>query len=390
MIMNDFQIILDKELQKEKASKYPDHVLRVAEQVRKCRTNAMPGHLYSCPEDHFSIFLRNSCNNRSCPVCQGAKRKEWKEMMEDMIVESPHYHLVFKLPSYCNVHILKRYKEFINILFESSLETIMKILKLSQYEQSTPGFVSVLHTHGEENQLHPHVHIMMNSTGISRGENKLISYNNQLFDIEKYQSLYLTIIKKKLLKLHNTYPEMGEIFLREVIRQQTQEIFISKEYASAKPLIEYLSKTIKGTSIQLNRMELEEDDIVRYREKETERKIPGEEFIRRYLLHILPPKLKSVRYFGYYSSSSRKKLGIVKLLNEEKESNLEKYDDPNELLEKKDYELDRILIPYKICPVCQKAMILEEKVDAFGYPDKLSRKFGPDPPIEDLFRKLVA
>jgi hypothetical protein len=137
-------------------------------------------------------------------------------------------------------------------------------------------------------------------------------------------------------------------------------------------------------------MELEEDDIVRYREKETERKIPGEEFIRRYLLHILPPKLKSVRYFGYYSSSSRKKLVIVKLLNEEKESNLEKYDDPNELLEKKDYELDRILIPYKICPVCQKAMILEEKVDAFGYPDKLSRKFGPDPPIEDLFRKLVA
>ncbi|EMY69845.1 transposase zinc-binding domain protein, partial [Leptospira vanthielii serovar Holland str. Waz Holland = ATCC 700522] len=79
----------------------------------------MKGRVYSCPNGHFSIFIRESCNNRSCPTCQSENKREWNSNTKEKVTNSPHYHLVFKLPSFLYPYILSHYKEFIEILFEA-------------------------------------------------------------------------------------------------------------------------------------------------------------------------------------------------------------------------------------------------------------------------------
>lgn len=101
-------------------SNLPIHVKKVATTVTYCRTNALPGIIFKCPNHEFSVFMRESCNNRACPTCQHQNREEWKRRTKKLALTTAHYHFVFKLPTFCYPYILKHYKELIEIIFSSS------------------------------------------------------------------------------------------------------------------------------------------------------------------------------------------------------------------------------------------------------------------------------
>jgi hypothetical protein len=386
--MNDFQQIIHERISDIESSNLHDHVKKVVNKVTYCRTNAMPGRVYSCPKGHMSVFIRESCNNRSCPTCQHEKKEEWKEKTKDLVLKSPHYHIVFKLPTFCYPYVTKYYKEFIGILFKSSSKTIEKILKYSKYEQSSPGVISILHTHGDEYQVHPHIHMLLSGVGYDKDDEKIVYMSESLFNLEDFQSIYLSILKKELHELHKKKPEIGELFHKQIIGMREQKIFLSKRYDSAEYVIEYLSRTIKGNGISLNELELVAEDRIEIQKKGNSCSLEINEFIRRYMLHILPPNTKSVRYMGLYSSSNRENLKKAKIL-------LKREQDSNILTENIEIEEETEIVEekhpiHKFCPICKSRMELVEEVDEYEIPRIIRLKFGKDPPVEDLFKRLVA
>ena len=386
--MNEFQQLIYNRLDKIDESNLPKHVKDVANKVALCRTNAMPGRLYSCPNGHFSIFYRESCNSRACPTCQHENKQNWNSNTKELVLDVPHYHIVFKLPSFCYPYVNKFYKQFIHILFNTSNQAILSILKYSQYKNTTPGFISVLHTHGDELQLHPHLHMILSSVTFDKKNNRIFHINESLFNINDFQDFYITLLKNELLKLYFKFPDIGELFLKQVRNIKEQRIFLSQRYDTATHLIDYLTNTIKGSGINLHELDKNQDHIIINR-KESSTSLQDNEFIRRYLLHILPPYTKSIRYMGFYSTASRATLQEINFLLAEEKIMLfdELYDSDFNL--NKEQIIDK-LEPHKFCPLCNARMFLAEEVDEYKAPSILRIKFGKDPPLEDLFKRLIA
>ena len=385
--MNEFQQLIYSRLDKIESSNLPLHIKKVAKKVSICRTNAMPGRLYSCPKDKFSIFFRESCNSRSCPTCQSENKRNWKLNTKELVLDSPHYHLVFKLPTFCYQYISRYYKDFIDILFMASNNTIQKILNHSKLKYSTPGFISVLHTHGDELQLHPHIHMMLSSVALDKDNHKLVKFNNDFYNLNDFQDIYLFLLKKELLKLHKNNPELGELFYKQVVTLREQRIFLSQKYDSPIHLLDYLAKTIKGAGINLSEIDKVQDLKIQINKKGISSTLSEDEFVRRYLLQILPSHTKSVRYMGLYSTASRTFLQEAKLLLAEE---IFYHLDVDSFMDN-DIQTDSEILPvHKFCPYCNSKMILAEKVDEYKAPKIVRLWFGKDPPIEDLFKRLVA
>ena len=384
MEKKNIQDIFYEHLSDIQSSGLPLHVKKVAENIAHCRTNAMEGHMYSCPEGHYSIFLRNSCNNRNCPTCQGHERASWRNRNNAMVLNTSHYQLVFKLPSFCYPVFLKHYKDMTGILFDASKKTIDKILKYSQYEFSTPGVIMALHTYGDDNQLHPHIHVVMTGGGLSSDNSKWISYEFSLFSIENFRTIYTAILKRELTKFAKKNLPPEHEFHLELVKLKSQDIYLSTQYANAEPVINYLSKTVKGNSIHNHHILEINNGQINYQSRDDVHVLDESEFIRRYLTHVLPPFVKSVRYSGLYSPASRERLQTARSLipfqdllpvnNEEQDDN----SDSDEM------------IPFRYCIVCKKKMELVEKVLPFQIPYLIVNKFGKDPPIEALFSQLAA
>lgn len=385
--MNEFQQLIYNRLEKIDKSNLPSHVKKVASKVTFCRTNAMPGRLYSCPKGHFSVFYRESCNSRACPTCQQENKKEWNQNTKELVLDTKHYHVVFKLPTFCYPYIHKHYKEFIDLLFNASKNTILKVLKYSQYQFSTPGIISILHTHGDELQLHPHIHMILSAVGLDKDNNNLVHLKDELYDLNDFQSIYLNVLKNELLNLYKKNPEIGELFYKQVIKLREQRIFLSEKYDSPSHLIDYLSKTIKGSGINLSEIDKVHNQKIQINKRGNHSTLSEDEFVRRYLLHILPSHSKSIRYMGLYSSTNKSSLKQAKLLLDEETF----YDiDTDELINEILDNEPEFLPIHKFCPFCKSKMILAEQVDEFQVPNIVRIKFGKDPPLEDLFKILIA
>ncbi|TGK83273.1 transposase [Leptospira noumeaensis] len=382
--MNEFQQVLYNQIDKIQASNLPSHVKKVVSAVSLCRTNAMKGRVYSCPTGHFSVFMRESCNNRACPTCQSENKRIWNINTKEKVTNSPHYHLVFKLPAFLYPYILTHYKDFIEILFEASSKTINKLIKYSFDLTPTPAFISVLHTHGDQYQLHPHIHVILNSIALSKNQDKLLFLDETLFKLDNFNSVYNHLLKKELINLHMNHPELGITFKENINKFQNENIFISNKYKSPFPIIDYLSKTIKGNALDLNQVDFLHNGSTQIHKKDKTFSFSNDEFVNRYIKHIIPQNVKSIRYSGFYSSASKEKYLIVNSLY-----NLNLQFEP--INNDPDLELDDVSHKiHKSCPICNQTMILLEEVDEFKVPDIVYIKFGKDPPTEDLFTKLVA
>lgn len=381
----DIQDIFFDNLQYIKDSNLPKHVIHTAEDIANCRTNAMHGHVYQCPKKHFTAILRNSCNNRNCPKCQNHHKFKWMKDTKKMALNTPHYHLVLKLPSFCNPYFLKNYRQFVNILFVAGKKTVEKIIRYSDYNNSLPGIIMALHTYGEHNELHPHLHIIMTAGGIDT-KGKWVEYDTTLFHSKSFPSFYTSIIRKELGRYAKDHADLQNDFILNTKNIHTMDIFVSEKYSTPDHIINYLANTIRGTSIQNKHILNASSGIVKYKTKSNDKsELSEQEFIRRYLIHVLPWNQKSIRYAGLYSSSSRKRLGIAKSLFPESDCKPEIIED--ETLTENESEF---INPYKICPVCKKKMLQIEKVLPYKVPLFIIAKFGKDPPIEELFIKRAA
>lgn len=348
-----------------------------------CRTQAMGSHFEKC--NHCGLLSKavNSCRNRNCPTCQGKDQLEWMNKRMQELLPTGYYHLVFTIPHELNLLCLRNKKVMYDILFNAASQTILELSKDTKHLGADTGLITVLHTWGQNMMEHPHLHCIMPAGGLSADKQHWVrSQKKNDFFIHvkaisrKFRGKFLDLLKKQYTNEKLTckgslscLSTKGKFFsLCAKLYDIEWVVNIQAPLGKPEKVLEYLSRYVFRVAITDRRIIEVKDHKVHFSWKDyrsglfREMTLDVDEFIRRYLLHILPKGFFKVRYYGIFSSRYRK-LNIAtarELLIQEsellKEQDLE---DGRHLWLKQDSIWDEIRDKIKAykkpnCPLCKK------------------------------------
>lgn len=351
-----------------------------------CRTAGLGSHFEKC--DHCSYVGKdyNSCRNRHCPACQQKDKLEWMQNRMKELLPVGYFHLVFTLPHELNPLCLQNKKEVYGLLFKAASETILELARDVKHLGADTGLVCVLHTWGQNMKEHPHLHCIMPAGGLSfdRGHWVNIPDKNNFFIAgkvlaKKFRGKFLDMLKqareKGELDFHGKLagikgPLQFNSFLTPLYKKDWV-VNVQKPMGSPEKILEYLSRYVFRIAITDRRILEVKDGKVRFSWKDyrtgrfREMKLDIGEFIRRFLLHVLPKGFFKVRYYGILSSRYRKQnIETAKqlLAMETENQNEEALEDGRQIWEKQDTVWNEILNLIKNyrqpnCPVCKKGRL---------------------------------
>lgn len=308
--------------------------LRTLSAIKNCRTAELGGHVDSCDCCGHMTMSYNSCRNRHCPKCQGKNREEWIASRMDELLPVPYFHVVFTLPDLFNTLAMHKPKFIYDLLFESAWETLNTFGKKKEVQM---GMIAVLHTWGQNLNLHPHLHCIVPGGGVQETGiwKNIRSDGKYLFPVKALSKVYRAKFCEKIKK--QLPQEYGEI--EKELWKKEWVVFAKEPFGSSKTVIEYLGRYTHKIAISNHRIrEVEEKtvtfDYKDYREKGKKKRmvLSHEEFIRRFSLHILPKRFVKIRHYGILSSNwKRKKLKAlqgrmnVQKIQQEKKEREKKY-----------------------------------------------------------------
>lgn len=351
-----------------------------------CRTRFMGSHYEQC--DHCSYLGKayNSCRNRHCPVCQQKDKLQWLEKRMEELLPVGYYHLVFTLPHQLNLLCQKNKKVMYGVLFKAASQTLLELSKDTKHLGADIGLLTVLHTWGQNMMEHPHLHCIMPVGGMSFDKEHWVYPDKKgNFFIHykvlsrKFRGKFLDILKQSYYKEELGFPgKLQEIsgkrnFISLTDKLYKKEWVVNIQSPMGKPekILAYLSRYVFRIAITDRRILDVRDGKVHFSWKDyrtglfRKMNLDIDEFIRRFLLHVLPEGFFKVRYYGIFSSRHRKQnMELARKLLEEgallkKEEAME---DGRRVWEKQDTVWDGILESirnYKMpnCPVCRKGRL---------------------------------
>ncbi|HAB54254.1 MAG TPA: IS91 family transposase [Ignavibacteriales bacterium] len=309
----------------------PLHYIKVMNLISVCRTSSLGGHLEKCDQCGYQRNAYNSCRNRHCPKCQYAAKEKWIDQRKSELLPIPYYHIVFTIPEELNNITLINKKEMYSILFKSASETLLVLGKDPKHLGAEIGIIAVLHTWGQNLMDHPHLHCIVTGGGLSKDKRKWIKakkakhknffiHVNVLSDLFKKKFLYYfkKAQKNKELRFIGKISELNEykVFQRMLNELYTKKwiTYCKRPFGGAEKVVEYLGRYTHRVAISNNRIKRMENHKVvfawkDYRDKDTrkEMELPAVEFIRRFMLHILPENFYKIRYYGILSSRNKQK-----------------------------------------------------------------------------------
>jgi Putative transposase/Transposase zinc-binding domain len=333
------------------------------------------GHRYKYSCGHVDISY-NSCRNRHCPKCQTLQKEKWIEARCEDLLPIQYFHVVFTIPSELNPLVIMNQKVMYNVLFRSVSETLMELSMNPKHLGARTGFIGILHTWGQNLMDHPHIHCVVPGGGLSPDETRWVSCRKGFFIPVRVIS---ALFRGKFLDYLKNSFESGDLIFPGSIRHLkdpgTFEAFRSQFYHKkwvvyckppfdgAEGVLKYLGRYTHRIAISNNRILKVQDGTVSFRwrdyadgDKQKTMTLRADEFIRRFLLHVLPHRYVRIRHFGLLANRSRKDnialcrelLGSCKAVTKEKEKP-EAWQD----------QLLRICgIDINTCPVCKKGTIL--------------------------------
>ena len=352
--------------------------------LSSCRTQAMGTHFRKCGHCSYYDKAYNSCRNRHCPNCQNKDREEWLDKRMKELLPVGYYHLVFTIPHQLNSLCLQNKKEMYGILFKAASQTVLELSKDTKHLGADTGLVTVLHTWGQNMMEHPHLHCIMPAGGLSFDRSHWVhtSKSNDFFIYykvlsKKFRGKFLDFLQmaynKSNLSFKDKLAPIGgkknfEALLSSLYKK-AWVVNIQKPFAHPEKVLEYLSRYVFRIAISDRRIEKVENGMVHFSVKDNKRKgifhklkLGINEFIRRFLLHVLPQGFFKVRYYGIFANTCRRE-NIAKakeLLSEEKaEQKQEDKEDGKQAWEKQDTIWTEIMKKIKKhskmnCPVCKK------------------------------------
>jgi Putative transposase/Transposase zinc-binding domain len=294
---------------------------RAMRAIENCRTAALGGHVERCGDCGHQRVAYNSCRNRNCPKCQGLARAQWLEDRQAELLDVPYFHVVFTVPAEIEVIAFQNQTVVYDILFRAASETLRTIAADPKHLGAEIGFLAVLHTWGQNLMHHPHVHCLVPGGGIAPDGKSWITCRPGLF---------LHYLEKAFaagdLRFFSAYRPLHEpaAFRRYLTPVHRAEwvVYAKRPFAGPAQVLDYVGRYTHRVAISNSRLLSMDDGKIRFRWKDYRdgncqktMTLDGGEFIRRFLVHVLPDGFHRIRYFGFLGNCQRvRKLALCREL----------------------------------------------------------------------------
>jgi hypothetical protein len=294
--------------------------------VGRCRTAAMGGHVDQCSGCGHRAISYNSCRNRHCPKCQNQARDRWLAARRSELLATPYAHVVFTLPRQLAPLALQNKEVIYSLLFRASAQTLLHIAADARHLGAEIGFFSVLHTWNQKLQHHPHVHCVVAAGGLTRDHTLWVRPRNPHFFLpegvlsEVFRGKFIEGLQQahasRQLKFHGVLRGLAE---PKLFRSFLRQLFVPRWVVYCKPpfggpeqVLRYLGAYTHRVAISNHRLVSFTDGRVTFRWRDSAHKnrkrlltLPVDEFLRRFLLHVLPRGFVRIRHFGFLASRRR-------------------------------------------------------------------------------------
>lgn len=301
---------------------------KVFNAIRNCKTKNLGYHKCVCDNCGEEYFGYNSCRNRHCPMCQNYAREKWINKESSYLLDTNYFHIVTTVPYELNEIFLNNPKICYDILFKATSESILKLGNDYKWLGAKVGITSILHTWGQTLEFHPHIHSIVTGGGLKN--NKWFSCEkNYLFKVQVLGSLFkgkfLSYLKSyfEKLKLNNELKNIKSFnkFL-EPLYKKTWITYIEPPKGKPENVIEYIGRYSFRVAISNERIKSIENSKITFEYKDykdnakiKEMTITADEFIRRFLLHVLPFRFTKIKHYGLLANKNKKRnIQICKLL----------------------------------------------------------------------------
>ena len=354
---------------------------KVMSAIERCRTAALGGHVARCADCAHEHVAYNSCRNRHCPKCQSGAAKTWLAAREAELLPVRYFHLVFTLPRPIADIAHQNKREIYNLLMRVSADTVIKIAADPKHLGVKVGITSVLHTWGSAMTHHPHVHMIVPGGGLSADGSKWIaSRKNFLLSVRVLSRLYRRLILEGLSKLHKAgklqffgdHAELDDRAAFDTFLQPLRKIdwvvYAKEPFAGPSAVLAYLSRYTHRIAISNSRLISFDERSVTFRVKDYRLKGAGrhttmtldtKEFIRRFLIHVLPRGQHRIRHYGFYGNGNRAaNIARIRQLLGAKAPNHQHFDDASN--DDADKPPRVLALP---CPCCGGQLIIVETIE---------------------------
>ena len=294
--------------------------------ILNCKSGKFGYNVSRCDDCGHVQIHNNSCRNRNCPNCQAVKKELWVDKRSAEVIDAPYYHVVFTLPHQLNLLLFANQSLLYGLLHRCCAETLLELCADGKYLGAQPGIIQVLHTWNQELEYHVHVHCIVSGGGITRDQKLRVTKGKFFIPVhvlrDKFRGKYLFWLEKYHAEGKLVIPEsvrfLSELAEWNAFRNHLYCIdwcpFIKQTFNGFGNAIEYLGRYTHKIAISNGR-------LISVSGKETSfwarGKKPGDpkrvvtlencEFIRRFLLHVLPPGFQKIRYYGFLNNRMRKK-----------------------------------------------------------------------------------
>lgn len=303
----------------------PLHQLKTMSRIESCRTSKLGGHIDECNYCGHLRVSYNSCRNRHCPKCQGLAKERWLIDREYDLLPVGYFHVVFTLPDGLNPIALRNQKEVYSLLFKAAAETLSELAIDPKYLGAQIGFISVLHTWGQNLMDHPHLHCIVPGGGLSLDGTHWMNSRKKFFIpvkvlSKKFRGKFLAYLKEAYgnnkLKFPGQIESLGQKRnfqgLIDRLYQVSWVVYCKPPFKSPYHVLRYLGRYTHRVAISNNRITNISNGQVSFKWRDYKdhnhnklMALEATEFIRRFLLHVLPSKFVKIRHYGILSNRNR-------------------------------------------------------------------------------------
>jgi hypothetical protein len=303
----------DEYLDKYGEKMMPSH-RRAFQDILNCRTPDMGGRLFACDHCDHQVYSYHSCRNRSCPKCHGADTEDWLKKRRKELLPVEYFHVVFTLPEELREHVRRHQKILYGIIIKAAAKSLVKLAADPHYVGGLIGVLAILHTWTRTLVYHPHVHCLVPAGGVSDDQEWLPARKNYLVPVRALSRIFRGMFRDMVAK------ELPDLMIPEIAWNKEWVVYCKPAIQGADKVLDYLGRYVHRIAIANSRILSIDDGKVTFRYQncgDSQWKtmtLSANEFIRRFLQHVLPRGTHKVRYYGLWSPSNRSRLRQVQIV----------------------------------------------------------------------------
>jgi hypothetical protein len=301
---------------------------KVIEAIMACRTAALGFHADMCDQCPHIRISYNSCRNRHCPKCQSLARAKWLEARKAELLPAPYFHVVFTVPEQIAAIAYYNQKALYDILFQTTAKTLLTIARDPKHLGADIGFFAILHTWGQNLLFHPHLHCVIPGGGISPDRQSWIGCRPTFFlHVRVLSRLFRRLFLEALQAAFNDgqlkfFGDLESLSNRQTfldylapLGKREWVVYAKPPFGGPQQVLEYLGRYTHRVALSNQRLLNIDNDQVTFRYKDYRltgsqqhqvMSLSADEFIRRFLLHVLPSGFRKIRFYGFLSNRQRK------------------------------------------------------------------------------------